>query len=80
MYARTTLVVMYHPTLPSFQLTTEDIYPSFTFRNNYREGVSATAIHAFHWQKNMKDLLVWASLTTTTYEEPDNRLCGSCEV
>ena len=74
--ARTPLVVTCHPILPSLCWTTSQHNPSFMFRSYY-EGHFCHHLIAFRRLKNMRDLLVRASLTLTPHEEPGNRLCGA---
>ena len=42
-----------------------------------RGGISTPPLIAFRRLKNLKDLLVRASLTSTSDEEPGNELCGA---
>ena len=75
--ARTPLVVTYHPMLPSFQSTTRQHQTILQTSERLRKLFPSLPLIAFRRPKNLKDLLVRASLKPAIQNEPGNRPCGA---
>ena len=69
-------MVTYHPILPSFHLTTKRHLPILHASERLRRAFEHPPLIAFRRPRNLRDLLVRATLTTTTYEPPGNYPCG----
>ena len=73
--ARIPLVVAYHPILPSFHLITKRHLSILHTSEQLREALRHPLLIAFRRPRNLKDLLVCATLTITSHESPGNHLC-----
>ena len=75
--ARIPLVVTYHPNLPSLKLTTNQHHSILNTSERLRKAFPSFPLIAFRRPKNLKDLLVRASLKPPSYNKPGNRPCGA---
>ena len=75
--ARIPLVVTYHPILPSFQSITKRHLPTLQTSEKLRDAFLHPPLIAFRRPRNLRDLLVRASLNTIQNETPGNRPCGA---
>ena len=75
--ARIPLVVTYHPIAPSFKSITKRHLPTLHTSERLREAFSLPPLIAFRRPRNLRDILVRATLTAKTYESPGNRSCGA---
>ena len=73
--ARTPLVVTYHPILPTFKWITRRHLPTLHTSERLREAFSLPSLIAFRRPRNLRDLLVRATLTAKTRESLGNRPC-----
>ena len=71
------LVVTYHPILPSFYSTTKCHLPILHASERLRRAFQYPPLIAFCRPKNLRDLLVRATLTSTSHEPPGNFPCGA---
>ena len=74
--ARIPLVVTYHPILPSFHLTTKRHLSILHASERLRRAFEHPPLIAFRRPRNLRDLLVRATLTTKPHESPGNYPCG----
>ena len=72
-----TLAVMYHPHLPSFCLTIKQHLSILHVSERLQRAFLKPPLIAFCRLKNLKDLLVQASLTSMSQLEPGNLSCGA---
>ena len=75
MSARIPLVVTYNPILPPFHWTTNWYQSILQVSERLWRAFSSPPNIAFWRPKNLRDLLVLASLTSTSHEEPSTRPC-----
>ena len=75
--ARTPLVATYHPFLPSVHLTTKRHLPIIWASEQTREAFRLPPLIAFGRPRNLRNLLVWATLTPTRHEPPGYYPCGA---
>ena len=73
------LVVTYHPALPPLRATTKQYQPTCILHTSelFKQAFPWPPLIAFRHPKNLKDLLVRATLTTTQHNAPGNYRCGS---
>ena len=79
--ACTPLVVTYHPALPSLRVTTKQYQPIVHASERLKQAFPLPIFSSFGRPKNLKDLLVRVTLTTTQHNAPGNYHCvsGSCK-
>ena len=75
--ARIPLVVTHHPILPSFHLTTKRHLSILHASDPLRRAFEHPPLIAFRRPRNLRDLLVRATLSTTPHESPGNFPCGA---
>ena len=68
---------MYHPTSPSFHLTTKHHLPTLHASERLQKAFPLPSLIAFRRPRNLRDYLVQAALTSTFQEPLGNRLCGA---
>ena len=73
---RIPLVVTYHPILPSFHSITKRHLSILHTSERLREALRHPPLIAFRRPRNLRDLLVCATLTITSHESPGNHPCG----
>ena len=71
------LVVTYHPILPNLQSITRCHLSTLHNSERLREAFPFPPLIAFRRQKNLRDFLVRATLTTNNQEPPGNHPCGA---
>ena len=70
--ARIPMVVIYHPTLPTFKLVTKSHLPTLHTFERLREAFSLPSLIAFCRPMNITTFLVRATLTAKAYQSPGN--------
>ena len=75
--ARIPVVVTYHCILPSFHLITECHLSILHTSERLQEALQHLPLIAFRRPRNLRDLLVRATLTITSHELPGNHSCGA---
>ena len=75
--ARIPLVVTYHPILPTFQSITKRHLTILHASERLKEAFPLPPLIAFRRPRNLRDLLVRATLASTLHESPGNRPCGA---
>ena len=70
-------MVTYHPILPSFHLTTKHHLSILYASKRLRRAFEHPQLIAFRRPRNLRDLLVHVTLTTTPHEAPGNYPCGT---
>ena len=69
------LVVTYHPILPTFQSVIKCHPSTLHILEWLREAFTLPPLTAFHRLKNLRNFLVWATLTVNNQAPPDNPPC-----
>ena len=73
--AQTLLVVTYHPILPPFHVITKRHHSTLHTLEQRQRAVPLPSLIGFHNQRNLRDLLVWASLSVSSQVPPGNCPC-----
>ena len=75
--ARIQLVVTYHPSYHLLNWSPSATFQPFIPRNDYVRHFSLPPSTAFRRLRNLRNFLVWATLTAKTFKSPANRPCGA---